>query len=101
MLGALFGGFLGKILDKAFPDRAKSVEAQSRINEAELLGAPQSILRLWRSFLGWILALTFTWEVIGRLMVIPVFFPDFGAKLPPSQLEQIMTLLLGMLGLGW
>lgn len=101
VLGGILGSLLGKLFDKAFPDRSKNIEAQTRINEAELSGAPTSILRLWRSFLGWVLAITFTWEVVGRLMVIPVFFPDVVNKLPKSQLEQIITLLLGMLGLGW
>lgn len=91
----------GTLLGKIIPDRSKTNEAQSRINEAEVAGAPATILRLWRSFLGWILALLFAWEVAGRLVIVPMFFPEFGKTLPPSALDQIMTLLLGMLGLGW
>ena len=89
-------GGVGRIL----PDRDRQNEAQSRINEAEVSGAPSSRLRLWRSFLGWILTLLFAWEVAGRLIVIPLLFPDWGRSLPPSALDQIMALLLGMLGLG-
>lgn len=100
LLKTLFG--IGeKALDKVFPDRAASREAQSRINEAEVSGAPSSRLRLWRPFLGWVLSLLFVWEVVGRLIVIPLFFPGWGKTLPPSALDQIIVLLSGMLGLGF
>ena len=33
--------------------------AQIRLNERETENAPSSVLRLWRSFLGWVLALLF------------------------------------------
>lgn len=59
MFGAILGGLLGKLFDKALPDRSKNIEVQSRMNEAELQGAPSSMLRFWRSFLGWILAINF------------------------------------------
>lgn len=94
-------GMGGKALDKVFPDRAASREAQSRINEVEISGAPASHLRLWRSFLGWVLALLLVWEIPGRLIIVPLFFPEWGKTLPPSALDTVMTLLLGMLGLGF
>ncbi|WP_165071133.1 hypothetical protein [Desulfovibrio sp. ZJ200] len=100
LLGKLLGGLVGGVR-KALPDRNRQNDAQSRINEAEVSGAPRSFLRLWRAFLGWMLSLLFGWEVVGRLIVIPVFFPDWGKELPPSALDQIMALLLGMLGLGF
>ena len=98
-------GFLASlgatIIGKVLPDRSKTNEAQARINEAEVAGAPQSFLRLWRSFLGWILSILLVWEIAGRLIIIPMFFPTWGKTLPPSTLDQIMTLLMSMLGLGW
>lgn len=100
ILQKIFTG-LGLVTDKILPDRRKQQEAQARINAAEVENAPPSHLRLWRSFLGWVLALLFVWEVVGRLIVIPLFFAPLGATLPPSALEQIMALLLGMLGLGF
>lgn len=100
LLGKLLSGLVGGVR-KTLPDRNRQNDAQSRINEAEVSGAPRSFLRLWRSFLGWMLSLLFGWEVVGRLIVIPVFFPDWGKDLPPSALDQIMALLLGMLGLGF
>lgn len=100
MVGPL--GFLSKIVtavaDRIAPEKSKVVEGQNRANEAEIAGAPSSPLRLWRGFLGWVLALVFAWEVVGRGIVL-TYWPD--TKLPPSALQDIMTLLLGMLGLGW
>lgn len=89
------------LIGKALPDRSKTAEAQSPINEAEVSGAPPSRLRLWRSFLGWSLSLILLWEVAGRLILIPLFFPEWGKTLPPSSLDHVMTLLMGMLGLGF
>lgn len=96
-LARLGASLIGKIL----PDRSAVNQAQSRINEAEVAGAPSSRLRLWRSFLGWVLALLFTWEVLGRLIIVPVFFPQWGKSLPPSSLDQVMSLLMYMLGVGF
>lgn len=89
---------LGGLLDKVLPDRAKANEAQSRINEAEVSGAPASILRLWRGFLGWVLSLVFAWEVVVRPAIL-TYWPD--TVLPPSGLVEVSKLLLGMLGFGW
>lgn len=89
-------GLLGRAFDRLLPDKSKINEAQSRINEAEVGGAGASILRLWRGFLGWVLALVFVWEVVGRA-VIATYWPD--VILPPSMLKETLTLLLGMLGL--
>lgn len=97
LLARLGASLIGKIL----PDRSAVNQAQSRINEAEVAGAPPSRLRLWRSFLGWVLALLFTWEVLGRLIIVPVFFPQWGKSLPPSSLDQVMSLLMYMLGVGF
>lgn len=92
------GTLLGKITDRVLPDRSKTNEAQSRINESEVAGGPVSILRLWRSLLGSALVLIFVWEVIGR-GIISTYWPE--VKLPPSVLDQVITLLVGMLGMGW
>lgn len=89
------------LIGKLFPDRSKNNEAQARINEAEVSKAPPTRLLLWRSFLGWVLSLLFAWEVAGRLVIIPLFFPELGKALPPSVLNHILTLLMGMLGLGF
>ena len=92
----LVAGLIGKAFDRLLPDKSKINEAQSRINEAEVAGSGQSLLRNWRGFLGWVLALVFAWEAVGRV-IISTYWPEL--KLPPSMLKEILTLLLGMLGL--
>jgi hypothetical protein len=92
----VIGGLIGKIFDRLLPDRARINEAQARINEAEASGGPASLLRLWRGFVGWTLALCLAWETIGRPVVV-TYWP--ATPLPPSMLKEVLTLLLGMLGL--
>ena len=88
-------GLLGKGLDKIWPDKEKCREQQAALNQAELAGAPPSRLRLWRSFLGWILALLFVWEAVARPGIV-TYWPD--VTLPPSVLGEVVKLLLFMLG---
>lgn len=86
------------VMGKFWPDKSGAREAQSRINEQEVGGAPASLLRLWRGFLGWVLAMVFAWEVVGRPTIL-TYWPE--TVLPPSVLGEISSLLLGMLGLGF
>ena len=91
---------LGKLLDKLTgicPDKQKMAEHQAEITKAEVAGSPQSILRLWRSFVGWILALCFAWEFMVRPVLV-WYKPD--ANLPPSMLEEVVKLLVLMMGAG-
>ena len=97
-LDFITGGLGSKIVDRLLPDRAASREQQAKINEAEVAGEPASILRLCRSFLGWVLAIVFAWEVVGRNVIL-TYWPD--TKLPPSMVKEVTQLLLGMLGLGF
>lgn len=90
-----------KTLNRLMPDKKQQNAAQLALNAKELENAPVSRLRLWRAFLGWVLTWLFIWEVAGRLVIIPLFFVDLSQHLPPSALDQILTLLMGMLGLGW
>lgn len=93
----IIGNLFETVANRISPDKSKILEAQSRINEAEVSGAPQSRLRLWRSFLGWVLALVLAWEVIGR-PIIMTYWPD--TVLPPSMIAEVRHLILAMLGLG-
>lgn len=96
ILKSLLG--LGANVAKSFGDQGKEERAaQSRLNEAEISGAPNSFLRLWRSALGWALALSFIWEVMARPVIV-TYWPE--AVLPPSFIRETTSLLLGMLGLG-
>ena len=64
-------------------ERQELLAAQIRLNERETENAPSSVLRLWRSFLGWVLALLFCWEVPVRLLLLPLLAPDLLDDLPP------------------
>ena len=92
----IIGGFLAKVFDRLLPDKSKVNEAQAKINEAEVAGAGASILRLWRGFIGWTLGVCLAWEIVMRPVIV-TYWPD--VTLPPSMLAEIVTLLLGMLGL--
>ena len=97
----VIGNVFTTIADRISPDKSKVLEAQSRINEAEVEGAPPSKLRLWRSFLGWVLALTLAVTLVFEIIIRPIiltYWPD--AKLPPLELDEIQHLLRAMLGLG-
>lgn len=97
LIRTIFG--IGKsIVGKAGEDADKAQERQAKINEAEISGAPNSILRLWRSALGWCLAISFVWEIMAR-PVIMTYWPQ--VTLPPSFIKETMSILLGMLGLGF
>lgn len=86
---------IGKGMDKIWPDKEKCREQQTALNQEELKGAPASKLRLWRSFLGWTLALLFVWEAVARPVIV-TYWPD--VTLPPSVLGEVVKLLLFMLG---
>ena len=94
----VLGNLAAKVLDKLAPDKAEARREQAALDRAELEGAPPSRLRLWRSFLGWVLALCFVWEVVLRPALL-TWWP--GLRLPPSSLDAVESLLLGMLGLGF
>lgn len=89
------GEMLGKVVDRIFPDKSRCREQQSTLNSIELQGAPPSRLRLWRSFLGWVLALLFVWEIVVRAIIV-TYWPWI--LLPPSTLEVVVQMLLLMLG---
>jgi len=89
---------VSKILGHASKEKSRIIEDQNRLNMEEISDAPISYLRLWRSFLGWVLAIIFAFEIIGRNIII-TYWPDI--ILPPSALDSVMSILLGMLGLGF
>ena len=70
------------LLNKVLPDRSGVNQAQARVNEAEVAGAPPSILRLWRCFLGWTCSLLFAWEVESARENLPTI----GEKNSPEQI---------------
>lgn len=43
-----------------------------------------------------VVILMLLWEVLGRMILIPIFAPEIMLRLPPSMLDQVMELLLTM-----
>jgi len=124
MLGALLKGALGPILDgvlRFIPDKNARAEAKEQF-EGQILNAMTSLvegqLRInekeaqhgsifvagWRPAVGWICGIALGWNFIIQplLLWISWLIPE-GADLasaPKLDTGELMTVLLGMLGLG-
>ena len=122
--GGLFG-FLGKAIDKIFPDPEEKAKAQVALMEATLKGElaqleAETNLALgqlevnkveaastgffrggWRPAVGWICAFGLGYQVIVRPLLAWIS-PAIGLpSVPPGlEMDSLMTLLFGMLGLG-
>lgn len=85
---------LGKILParKASPDNT----AESTDKPVRKTAKEQSFLALCRSVFIWTLLFLLIWEVAGRLVIVPLFFPN--AVMPESALSHVITLLMQLLG---
>lgn len=99
VLTAALGSLVGPVLDifkKKTTDKDKALEAQTELRKLELQEAPKSYLRLWMSFLGWVLAICFVYAGVIQ-PVLAFYFPKL--PLPQLPLELLSRLLLGMLGI--
>ena len=110
---------LGNVLDRFFPDKEKAAEAQRAIESALLENAAQINLAQievnkaeaqhrtifvagWRPFIGWVSGLALAWHFVG-VPVALFFIAWYGAdvpELPAFDMNSLMTVLMGMLGLG-
>lgn len=124
MLGSLLKGALGPILDgvlRLIPDKNKRAEAKEQF-EGQILNAMTSLvegqLRInekeashgslfvagWRPAIGWICGIALFWNfVIQPLLLWVAWMLPEGADLasaPRLDTGELMTVLLGMLGLG-
>jgi len=115
-----------KIIDRIFPDKEAAdkaklelfklqqegalaelasevtiAEKQAEINIAE--SASQSLFRNgWRPAVGWICALGLSYQFIARpTMNFLLALLGVQAEMGALEIETLMTLLFGMLGLGW
>lgn len=119
LVSSLFG-LATKIADRLFPDPAqaarfqlevlkmqqagefKDLEAdlQARLAQVEVnkeeARAPDFFTRGWRPFIGWICGMGLAYQFLVRPLLVGVLARDF----PALELETLMTLLFGMLGLG-
>lgn len=87
-----------KLAQRWSPDKGKVLEAQSTTNAQEIAGAPKSVLRLWRSFLGWCMSLAVVWVIIVRPAIL-FYFPE-APLFRVEEFDQVIYILIGMLGLG-
>ena len=95
----VLGGLLDKALDRLLRDKGKVAEGQQELNKLELQEAPKSYLRLWRSFLFWVISLCVLYVMVVQ-PVMRFYFPD--VPLPPLavEFEELLRLLLIGLGAG-
>lgn len=124
MLGDLLKGALGPILDgvlRFIPDKNKRAEAKEQF-EMQMLAAMTSLVQGqlainqkeaehgsifvagWRPFIGWVCgtALAYNFIVQPLLLYAAWVIPEGAVLADAPQLEtgELMTVLLGMLGLG-
>jgi len=94
-------GMLAKDIREAIKgkelDPEKLIELQAKINEQE--AQHRSIFVAgWRPFIGWICGVALAYNFVLRDLIIFAMGKDF---VPPAlQMDHLMTVLMGMLGLG-
>lgn len=78
-------------------DPNELISLQTKINEIEA-GHRSIFVAGWRPFIGWICGIALAYNFIIRDLFIWILKP---VDIPPAlQMEHLMTVLLGMLGLG-
>lgn len=117
-------GLVGKVIDRVVPDKAKAAEiqfetfkllqsqesdalkadvqlalGQLEVNKTEA-AAPDMFRGGWRPAVGWICACGLAYQIIVRPLLAWVSSIK-GWQVPPSlEMDTLLTLLFGMLGLG-
>lgn len=74
---------------------AKAQQAQLAVNQIEA-GSSSVFTSGWRPFIGWVCGSGLFYQLLIRPLLIGFSGHDF----PPLELETLMTLLFGLLGLG-
>lgn len=78
-------------------DPQKLIELQSEINKVEAQHRTIFVAG-WRPFIGWVCGVALAYNFVLRDMLIWLIGPE---QVPPAlQMEHLMTVLIGMLGLG-
>jgi len=78
-------------------DPNQLLEIQTKINEIEA-GHRTVFVAGWRPFIGWVCGFALAYNFVVRDLFIWALKPE---SIPPAlQMEHLMTVLLGMLGLG-
>ncbi len=119
MWPTLISSILPGLLDKIFPDKAKADEAKLKLLELQQAGmlaelkaqtdlaqgqlavnveeakSANLFVSGWRPSVGWVCSAALVYEFIARPLAI-----GFGHPMPDLAMEDLNTLLFGMLGLG-
>jgi hypothetical protein len=110
---------IGGVLDRFFPNKEKAAEAQRAIETALIDNSAQiNLAQLevnkeeaksrnifvagWRPFIGWTCGIALFWHYVG-LQITTFFIAWFGYNvpvLPTFDMSSLMTILMGMLGMG-
>lgn len=78
-------------------DPQKLIELQSEINKVEAQHRTIFVAG-WRPFIGWVCGVALAYNFVLRDLLIWIIGPE---QVPPAlQMEHLMTVLIGMLGLG-
>lgn len=78
-------------------DPTQIIELQTKINEVEAKHRTVFVAG-WRPFIGWVCGVALAYNFVIRDLLIWAVDP---VEVPPAlQMEHLMTVLLGMLGLG-
>lgn len=103
-----------KILDKFIPDPSEKAKAEGELRDALLkwdtaqtevnkveAASTNWFVAGWRPFIGWVCGTAFAYTFIAQPFALFIF-ASFGAKVtaPVLDIGSLMTVLLGMLGLG-
>lgn len=78
-------------------DPQKLIELQAEINKMEAQHRTVFVAG-WRPFIGWVCGFALAYNFVLRDLLIWFFGPETAP--PALQMEHLMTVLLGMLGLG-
>ncbi|MBY0406638.1 MAG: holin family protein [Rickettsiales bacterium] len=74
--------------------------AQMRVNEAEAQ-SPHLFVSGWRPFIGWVCGVAFGYHfVVQPLLAFAIANSGGEVKLPAFPMEELSTVLMGLLGLG-
>lgn len=94
-------GILAKDIREAIKgkelDPEKLIELQTKINEAEAQHRSVFVAG-WRPFIGWVCGIALAYNFVLRDLIIFAMGNDFAP--PALQMDHLMTVLMGMLGLG-
>lgn len=109
---------LGTIVDRLVPDQNEKVKALKQLELLEQSGELQLMLKQvevntneakhssifvagWRPFIGWVCGLSFAYHFLGQPIIVFIFAATgHTIDLPVFDMSSLLTVLLGMLGLG-